>query len=163
MIIELLADTTADVATEILERTSSTERVQQIVQLSMAPAFLLAGIGAIMNVMMGRLTWIAGRVERLAKRVTDGEDSDCTAELEELRQRRRYAQRAVMLSTGSATLIALVIALLFLSVLVGARMGNAIAVVWVLAMVLLVTALVSFFRETLVAVRRRAQTAREER
>ena len=37
-------------AIELIERTSSTLRVQQVVQLSLAPAFLLAGIGAVMNV-----------------------------------------------------------------------------------------------------------------
>ena len=38
-------------AFDLIERTSSTLRVQQVVQLSLAPAFLLAGIGAGMNVM----------------------------------------------------------------------------------------------------------------
>ena len=145
---------------DLLERTASTRRVQEIVQLSLAPAFLLAGIGAIMNVMMGRLIWIAGRVERLAQRVSDGEDSDCTAELAELRRRRRYAQSAVMLASGAALLICVVIALMFLSAFIETRIGSAIALLWVFAMILLIAALLKFFRETLVAVRRRAQSGR---
>ena len=43
----------------------SAVRVQQALELSLAPAFLLVGIGSIMNVMMVRLNWIAGRLERL--------------------------------------------------------------------------------------------------
>ena len=50
---------------EIIERTSSTLRVQQVVQLSLAPAFLLAGIGAVMNVMTNRLIWVANKIERI--------------------------------------------------------------------------------------------------
>ena len=40
-------------------------RVQQVVQLSLAPAFLLAGIGAVMNVMTNRLIWVANKIEEL--------------------------------------------------------------------------------------------------
>ena len=50
---------------ELLERTSSSLRVQQVVQLSLAPAFLLAGIGAVMNVMTNRLIWVANKIERI--------------------------------------------------------------------------------------------------
>ena len=55
MLLDLLAiaaDTRLPFALEIFERTASTPRVQQVVQLSLAPAFLLSGIGAIMNVIM---------------------------------------------------------------------------------------------------------------
>ena len=45
-------------AVELIQRTSSAVRVQHILQLSLAPVFLLAGIGAIMNVMVSRLIWI---------------------------------------------------------------------------------------------------------
>ena len=48
-------------AFDLIERTSSTLRVQQVVQLSLAPAFLLAGIGAVMNVMTNRLIWVANK------------------------------------------------------------------------------------------------------
>ena len=52
-------------AFDLIERTSSTLRVQQVVQLSLAPAFLLAGIGAVMNVMTNRLIWVANKIERI--------------------------------------------------------------------------------------------------
>ena len=44
MIADLLTSA-VPVASDILERTASTPRVQQIVSLSLAPAFLLAAIG----------------------------------------------------------------------------------------------------------------------
>lgn len=52
IVFDLLAAGGGNIASDLLERTSSTLRVQEIVRLSLAPAFLLAGIGAIMNVMM---------------------------------------------------------------------------------------------------------------
>ena len=45
----------AGLASEIVARTSETARVQQMVQLSLAPVFLLAAIGAVLNVMNVRL------------------------------------------------------------------------------------------------------------
>ena len=71
MIADLLSSA-VPVASDILERTASTPRVQQIVSLSLAPAFLLAAIGAIMNVLVSRMIWIANRIERIDDRIEDG-------------------------------------------------------------------------------------------
>ena len=70
MIADLLSSA-VPVASDILERTASTPRVQQIVSLSLAPAFLLAAIGAIMNVLVSRMIWIANRIERIDDRIED--------------------------------------------------------------------------------------------
>ena len=69
MIVDLLSSA-VPVASDILQRTASTPRVQQIVSLSLAPAFLLAAIGAIMNVLVSRMIWIANRIERIDDRRT---------------------------------------------------------------------------------------------
>lgn len=135
-------------AFELLERTASTPRVQQVVQLSLAPAFLLAGIGAIMNVMMTRLTWVAGRIERL------GESSDvaCTAshahEIAWLRERRQRVRTAIMFSSAAAMNISVVISLLFISAYIDAQIGTVIAGMWVLTMLLLISGLGCFVMET---------------
>jgi hypothetical protein len=115
-------------AAEILERTSSTVRVQGIVQISMAPAFLLAGIGAIMNVLVNRMIWIANRVERIDARIEDGRSDPEQAEsiaVERawLENRRHLAQVAVMCGTASAAIISLVIALLFISAWITTQIG----------------------------------------
>ena len=92
-------------AFDLIERTSSTLRVQQVVQLSLAPAFLLAGIGAVMNVMTNRLIWVANKIERILNAGEDGDVKAMRAELPALEMRRNYAQRAVMFSTASALAI----------------------------------------------------------
>ena len=148
---------------EILERTSSTLRVQQVVQLSLAPAFLLAGIGAVMNVMTNRLIWVANKIERILDAGDDGDVAAMRAELPALELRRIYAQRAVMFSTASALAISVVIVLLFVSAFVRTPLGTLVAAMWVLCMGLLVAGLGSFLMETRTAARRNLKRMRERR
>ncbi len=136
---------------DILERTASTPRVQRAVELSLAPVFLLVGIGGIMNVMMARLIWLAGRIERLAEPVAGACDISHQAELDWLRQRRQFARLAIKFSTASAVVISVEIALLFLSAFIEAQIGVVVAVLWVITIGLLITGLVYFLREALLA------------
>ncbi|TNE49239.1 MAG: DUF2721 domain-containing protein [Sphingomonadales bacterium] len=152
MLIDLLPSS-ANLAAELLERTASTVRVQEIVRLSLAPAFLLAGIGAIMNVMMTRLIWVAERIERLEARIDDDYTDRELQELAWLRHRRTLAQRAVMFSTSAALTISVVIALLFFSAFIKPQIGTATAAAWILTMSLLFVGLVLFARETVIAAR----------
>lgn len=149
MLLDLLAN--GSIATELLERTSSTVRVQEMVRLSLAPAFLLAAIGAVMNVMMSRLIWVAERIERLEMRMEDDRTARELAELARLCRRRTLAQRAVMFSTAAALTICVVIALLFISAFITPKIGSFIAFAWIATMGFLITGLVHFAMETIVA------------
>ena len=153
MTIDLVAAATHPFAFDILERTASTPRVQQVVQLSLAPAFLLSGIGAVMNVIMSRMIWIAQRIERLEDMAHSEQADGALPELLWLEQRRRLSQRAISFTTASAVFISAVIGLLFVSAYIEAQIGTLIALLWVLCMVLLVTGLAFFLRETRVAAR----------
>jgi hypothetical protein len=150
-------------AIDLIERTSSSMRVQQVVQLSLAPAFLLAGIGAVMNVMTNRLIWVANKIERILEAGEEGDIEAMRAELPALEQRRIYAQRAVMFSTASALAISVVIMLLFFSAFVEAALGTLVAITWVICMGLLVAGLGSFLMETRTAARRNRERMRERR
>ena len=150
MLLDLLA-ASPNLAEELVQRTASTLRVQEIVRLSLAPAFLLAAIGAVMNVMMARLIWVADRIERLQARMEEDQTSRERRELARLRRRRRYAQRAVMFATAAALTICVVIALLFVSAFIKPQIGTLIAIAWIVTMLFLVTALVLFAAETVVA------------
>ncbi len=150
-------------AIDLIERTSSSMRVQQVVQLSLAPAFLLAGIGAVMNVMTNRLIWVANKIERILEAGEEGDIEAMRAELPALEQRRIYAQRAVMFSTASALAISVVILLLFFSAFVHAALGTLVAIAWVICMGLLVAGLGSFLIETRTAARRNRERMRERR
>jgi sterol desaturase/sphingolipid hydroxylase (fatty acid hydroxylase superfamily) len=150
--LDLLA-ASGNIATDLLERTSSSLRVQEIVRLSLAPAFLLAAIGAIMNVMMMRLIWVAERIERLEMRMAEERTPRDQQELARLRLRRKLAQRAVMFSTCAALTICVVVALLFVSAFIEPQLGTLSALAWIATMGLLITGLMQFVAETLVAAR----------
>ncbi|WP_338241209.1 DUF2721 domain-containing protein [Aurantiacibacter hainanensis] len=144
---------------DLIERTSSTVRVQEIVQLSLAPVFLLAAIGAMLNVMNLRLTWLFDRIEFIERRVEDGVEDRLSEELPALIQRQRNAQMAVNLSTSAALTICLVVAILFISAFIEPRIGTLVAMLWIATMFQLSWALALFFRETSLA----SATARERR
>ena len=139
---------------DLVSRTSSSARVQHVVQLSLAPAFLLAGIGAVMNVMTNRLIWVANRIERIMQLDEEDRAGTLVEDLPALEKRRVLAQRAVMLSTASAVSISVVIALLFTSAFVRPQMGTLIAIACIVTMLFLMAGLVTFLLETRTAARR---------
>ncbi|MEL6540584.1 MAG: DUF2721 domain-containing protein [Pseudomonadota bacterium] len=152
----LLADAAQPYALELLERTASTTRVQQAVELSLAPAFLLVGIGSLMNVMMARLVWLAGRIERICVNSTSPTPDYLSrlpfeVEVEWLSKRRRLARLAIKFSTGAAVVISVVIALLFVSAFVETNLALLVTILWVLTIGLLIAGLVYFLREALLA------------
>ncbi|MEO0591880.1 MAG: DUF2721 domain-containing protein [Pseudomonadota bacterium] len=138
-------------ALDVLQTNASTARVQKAVELSLAPAFLLVGIGSLMNVMMARLIWLAGRIERLSDPTGGACDIRVAPEVEWLRKRRAFARVAIKLSTGAAATISVVIAVLFVSAFMKASVGVFVAILWVLTIGLLIAGLGYFLRETLLA------------
>lgn len=155
----MIADLLAAVSDSLIERTSSTVRVQSIVQLSLAPVFMLAAIGAVLNVMNMRLTWIVERVDRLEKREEEGGTDREIEELPALRRRQKYAHDAINLSTGAGLLICVVVILLFVSAFIRTAIGTLVAATWITAMVLVSGALLMFLLETRLA----TQSARDLR
>ncbi len=149
------------IASDLIEQTSSTPAVQQALQSSLAPAFLLVGIGSIMNVMVGRVNWIAGRIERLEMHDDPAKAARSTSEIEWLCIRRQLVRRAIMVSTAAAAIISVVIALLFVSTYIDTAIGTLIAVLWVATIGCLITGLAFFFRETQVAMRGPAKSGKQ--
>ncbi|MEN3972730.1 DUF2721 domain-containing protein [Sphingomicrobium sp. XHP0235] len=145
---------------DLLERTASTPRVQSILQLSLAPVFLLAAIGAFLNVMNIRLTWLVERINILeAAHERDGAEGDAHG-LPVLRRRQRYAHHAVNLSTAAALMICATVGLLFVSAFIRTALGTLVAMSWIGAMALIFAALTFFLRETSLATRNLADTRR---
>jgi len=106
-----------------------------------------------MNVMMARLIWITGRIERLEGKLEADKISGEDSEVEWLARRRKLARRAIMASTAAAAIISVVIALLFVSTYVATGIGTLIAILWVTTIALLIIALGFFVRETSLAAR----------
>ena len=160
--IELLASS-GTFATELIARTSDTASVQKILQISLAPVFLLAAIGAFLNVMNGRLIWLTERVDRLDEREKMGRHDPALEELPVLKRRQTYAHSAVTLSTIAALLICTVVALLFISAFIRPPIGTYVAVVWISAMALVFASLLCFLLETKFATRPASERRRLSR
>ena len=147
-------------ATDLIARTSNTANVQKIVQISLAPVFLLAAIGAFLNVMNGRLIWLTERVDRLDESEKMGRSDPALEELPVLKRRQTYAHRAVTLSTIAALLICTVVALMFVSAFVRTPIGTYVAAVWISAMALVFASLLFFLLETKFATRSSSERRR---
>src|SRR3954469_24036614 len=95
------------------------ESIAQVIQLSVAPVFMLAGVGATLNVLVGRLVRIVdrARLTETALRQGDGEEEELKGRLHVLAKRAHLISRAIALSVVSALLVPLVIVTLFVSAL----------------------------------------------
>ena len=92
------------------------ESLSKAIQLSVAPVFLLAGIGALMNVISGRLARIVDNARKTKAALDAGEKVD---EREQFGYRRRMQLtiRAIELLTAATLLISAVVAVMFFSVI----------------------------------------------
>ncbi|MEI9926487.1 MAG: DUF2721 domain-containing protein [Sphingomonas sp.] len=124
--------------------------VSATIQAAIAPVFLLAGIGAILNVMVGRLARIVDRarqVEQLHPRSTGPEHERHVWELRLIDKRISVINSAIFLCVSSALAICTVVAMLFVSRLINLHLGGVIAGVFIVSMVLLMAGLVYFLIE----------------
>ena len=117
---------------------TSVMAVAQIIQLAVAPVFLLAGIGAFLNVCAGRLSRIVDRartVEPLLLAARGSEHDRRLAEIHVLDRRMALVSWAISLTVLAAVLICLVVVLLFAASLTGAHFGTAIALLFIATMI----------------------------
>ena len=130
--------------------------IAQIIQLAIAPVFLLAGIGAMLNVMTNRLARVVDRwraVEKLLAGDSAEDRQRHVMELAAIDKRMVRINRAVTLSTLAALLICLVIVTLFGGELAGMDVSTVVSVLFVASMGVLIAALVYFLGEISVATR----------
>lgn len=132
--------------------------IGHIIQLSIAPVFLLTGVGTNMLVLTNRLARIIDRTraleEKLEAGATEGRPvarQSVLNELDVLFSRARKINRAIFLSTSCALLICLVVAILFLADAMDLKLVTPIASLFVLAMVSLTGSFVYLLREILQA------------
>ncbi len=133
----------------------TTSSIAHIIQLAVAPVFLLAGIGSTLSVLTGRLGRIVDRSRSLEERLGSAQVNELMAirtELARLTERKRWINRAITLCTLCALLVCLVIAVLFVGEFVQIRLGIVVATFFILTMTLLVSGLLCFLREIYVAV-----------
>jgi CBS domain containing-hemolysin-like protein len=129
--------------------------IAHAIQLAVAPVFLFSGVGVLLGVLTNRLARVVDRARKIEESMQRAESAaleDARAQLGVAARRARYMNAAITLSTVAALLIALVIALLFASTFVPLNLAASVAVLFVLAMLALVCALLSFLLEVRIAI-----------
>jgi Protein of unknown function (DUF2721) len=130
--------------------------IGHVIQLAVAPVFLLSGVGAMLGVLTNRLARIIDRgrsLEAGLPRAADASAPAMRSELGVLSARARLINWAISLCTVCALLVCAVIVALFLGPFLRLDLSAVVAWVFIAAMIALCSALVSFLREIFVATR----------
>lgn len=128
--------------------------VAQVIQLAVAPVFLLAGVGATLNVLATRLGRIIDRARAMeAELITAAPEvaRDLHERLIVLSRRATLINRAIALCVLCGILVSIVVAALFVSSAALIDLDLPIAIVFVVALLSLAAALICFLREVLIA------------
>ena len=123
-----------------------------VVQLAVAPVFLLTGLGSILSVLTTRMGRVIDRAHRIDIWIEDGKDPDHYAvELGSLRQRLKMIHHAITMCSLSAFLVCAVVFTIFVGTFADVAIGGAIALFFAGAMVMLIGALGLFMLEVQIA------------
>ncbi|WP_294392454.1 DUF2721 domain-containing protein [uncultured Sphingomonas sp.] len=135
---------------------SSLPGLANTIQLALAPAFLLNGIGIILNMLTGRLTRIVDRARGIEADFTPRDHPNHAHQVTELRlldRRMKIVNNAIFLATASAVALCTVVAAMFIARLAGFGFARTLASMFAMALLLLIASLVLFLVEVRVAVR----------
>jgi hypothetical protein len=120
--------------------------VAHAVQQSVAPVFLITGVGSILSVLSTRLARVIDRFRMLDESEVEL-SADSKAEMMILIRRSRWIHWAITLCTTSALLICIVIVALFIGSELNKDPSGTISIFFSTAMLTLTGGLVCFLRE----------------
>jgi hypothetical protein len=130
---------------------SSIEAVAEVIQLAVAPVFLLAGIAGLLGVLSTRLARIIDRARVIERRIpaatSDEQRTVMRRETKVLWRRIALINWAIRLCIAGALCVCLVIMALFLGEFVAVNIALIVAVLFVTAMVLIVAGLMFLLSE----------------
>lgn len=128
--------------------------IAHVIQLAVAPVFLLAGLGSILGVMANRLARVVDRARILESRLP-GAGGALHADLHErlamLSLRAKLIGRAIALCTLSALLVCAVIIILFVGAIFTVRAALPAALLFMAGLLSFAGALLLFLREIFLA------------
>lgn len=138
---------------------SSVESISGVIQLAVAPVFLLTGIGSILNVLTARVARIIDR-SRFVEAELGGETyvtveahSNARGELKGLQARMAAANLAIACCTMAALFVCITIAILFIGELSPLKASTLVASLFIAAMAVLIMGLLLFLFEIRIALR----------
>ena len=136
---------------------SSIIPLANVIQMAVAPVFLLAGIAGFLNVMSGRLGRIVDRARVTERRVTIIKHQDklniAKYELVTLWRRAKLINWSIGMCTASGLMVCSVVVGLFIGDFWQLQLSEMIVGLFVFALLLLIMALLLFLKEVQLATR----------
>lgn len=139
-----------------MDEVTTVSAVAHTIQLAVAPVFMLAGIGSILNVLTARLGRVIDRARALEAKLaesTDGDRAAMAGTLRTLDRRMAVAHWAIGCCTASALFVCLVVAMLFLGDMTDRDWARVVAGLFIGATALIVIGLGLFLIEINIATR----------
>lgn len=124
--------------------------VASAVQQAVAPAFLMTGIGGILNVLAGRLARVVDRFRILNESCAETQSTH-HVEMLRLLRRSHWIHWSISFCTISALLTCIVIAALFVGSEMNQNPARLVSFLFILTMVVLIVGLLCFLREIALA------------
>ena len=129
--------------------------VTRLIQLAVAPVFLLTAVGTIIGVLSNRLGRAVDRSRTLEDRLRqlqpEGQKA-ARAELDLLSRRVRLVYGSIVLSVICALFVGLLIAVAFVDAFIAIDMSKFIGLLFIAAMIAFISSLLVFLREIFLAV-----------
>ncbi len=132
--------------------------IAHVIQLAVAPVFLLTALGTIiaaLNTRLGRIIdrrrVVEGKIESLPAEQGD-KARVCVAELKILANRIRLIYHAMVFAVMSGILVCLVVATAFLGVFIRFDLSEVVGMMFALAMFAMIGALAMLLREVFLAI-----------
>jgi hypothetical protein len=125
-----------------------------VIQLSVAPVFLLAGVGAIVNAMSTRLGRVVDRARDLERELALADAARAATihhELGTISVRARLISRAIAFAVLCALLVTVLLIVAFVDAFVGTDLSFVLATIFVAALGAFSASLLVFLREILIA------------
>ena len=133
------------------------DTIAHVIDISVAPVFLLAGISGLLMVLTNRLGRTIDRSRSLqaasTRQITNAHKKAIEREMGSLLNRSRFINLAINLATTSALMVCFVIITLFLGNLISANVSIVVASLFIICMVFLALAFTCFFMEVFIATR----------
>ncbi len=129
--------------------------IAQIIELAVAPAFLLMAVGSLINVATIRLGRVIDRARILEAIIGEHRDEKNELrymdELKTLGRRMSSINISIMFATFAALLVCCVVALIFISALLSINAPLIIALLFIATMIMMIIGLLFFLSEIFIA------------
>lgn len=127
--------------------------IAHVIQLAVAPVFMLTSVGAFLTVLTNRLSRVIDRARKLEDLHKQNPSDQIHRELSVLARRARLINGAISLFTSGALVTCVMIAMLFIADYIAWDASLLVASLFILAMFCLICGLLLLQREIYLAIR----------